>query len=463
MASLRGGMRVAPLETVRIENFRGVRSTEIALHPNVTVFIGSNAAGKTTVLDALAVGLGAVLARVPKVAGRAFARSGDIRVPWKNRADVGEKRGVECPFARVQVTTTTGLRWDVTRFRSELDRGCASTPLGTKALHDAIDPGIKAALDASPGIATEPIPLVAAYGTERAVVGVPLRERDFGTDFRRFGGLDQSLAATTRFKKVFEWFLVMEDEERREREARRDFSFLLSQLEWVRRAVGKADLPCKNPRVEVHPIRMLIDFEHERSEAEPLDVNALSDGYRTHFSLVVDLARRMVQLNPSLDLNDPVRGTNSEAVVLIDEIDLHLDPRWQARVVGGLVAAFPNAQFVLTTHSEQVVGSVMADCVRKLVWGDGEVLVEPVPFAQGSTGERILIDLMGGPERVPGPVTELLGAYLTVMESGGGETEIGLVQWRELEAALPRDPALRGADLEMQRRELMEKLKGSSK
>jgi predicted ATP-binding protein involved in virulence len=203
---------------------------------------------------------------------------------------------------------------------------------------------------------------------------------------------------------------------------------------------------------------MLVDFEHGSGEVEPLDISALSDGYRTHFSLVVDVARRMVQLNPSSDLKDPKRGTNTEAIVLIDEIDLHLDPSWQARVVGGLVAAFPNTQFVLTTHSEQVLGSVAADCVRKLVGGDGEILLENVPFAQGATGERILIELMGAPERVQGPVTDQLDAYRSLVTLGGGESEFGRKLRDELEAAIGHDPALHGADLEMQRRALMANL-----
>ena len=266
-------MRIAPLRSVRIENFRSFRSVEIALHPEVTVFFGANAAGKTTVLDALAIVLGALPARVPKATGRDFAKTGDIRVPWKDRVDVGEMRGAERPYARVAATAADGvaweLQWDVTRFRSVQDRHYAPAGLGTKALHEVLDPIVRATLDTRPGTLPEPIPLVAAYGTERAVVDVPLRERDFNTEFHRFAGLDHSLKATTRFKTVFEWFRVMEDQERREGKDRLDFGFELPELQWVRRAVERAELHCKNPRVETKPIRMLIDFEHENGATEP--------------------------------------------------------------------------------------------------------------------------------------------------------------------------------------------------
>jgi predicted ATP-binding protein involved in virulence len=447
---------IAPLQAVQIENFRGIRSAVLQLHPKVTVLFGSNAAGKTTVLDALAVGLGAIVARVPRSAGRSFGWTGNIRVPWKDRSDIGEKRQVERPYMRVEVVAAGGLRWDVMRLRSPQDRALAPESIGTRALHDTLDPLIREALDTPPGAVTRPIPLVAGYENERAVVGVPLRERDFKKEFHRFGGLDYSLSATTRFKTVFEWFRVMEDEERRERERRRNFSFVLPELEWVRRAVERAELRCRNPRVETRPIRMLVDFDHGNGELEPLDITSLSDGYRTHFSLVVDVARRMVQLNPSPNLSDPERGTNSEAIIFIDEIDLHLDPVWQARVVRGLLAAFPKAQFILTTHSEQVLGSVKAECVRRLSWGDGEILVERVPFAQGATGERILIELMGAPERVPGPVTDQLKRYTSLVEAGAGHSQEAMKLRGELENALQHDPLLHRSDLEMQRQALME-------
>ena len=104
-----------------------------------------------------------------------------------------------------------------------------------------------------------------------------------------------------------------------------------------------------------------------------------------------------------------------------------------------------------------------AECVRKLVWGDGEVLVEPVPFAQGATGERILIELMGAPERVSGPVKDQLDAYRTIVAAGAGHGDVGKHLRAELDAALGEDPALHGADLEMRRQTLMAKLAESPK
>jgi predicted ATP-binding protein involved in virulence len=457
---------LAPVKTVHIENFRGVRDLIIELDEHVTVFFGVNAAGKTTLLDALAVGLGAYVTRVPRAKGLSFQKHGDIRVPWKNQLEWNEKRGAERPYARITITCANGLEWDVHKLRWAGDR-LGTTSVGLKQLHEAFDPLLKEALEGGEIAATtQPaLPLVAAYGTERSVVALPLRKRAFNEQFHRLGALDESLKTGTRFKAVFEWFVVAEDEERRERERRKEFEYRLATLEWVRGAVQRAGLRCQRPRIETKPnLRMLVDLEHSDGSLEEIDIAALSDGYRTHFALVVDIARRMVQLNPSDDLQSVDRGTNTEAVILIDEIDLHLDPTWQASVVKGLRDAFPRAQLVLTTHSEQVIGSVSAASVRKLVAGDGEVLVESVPFAEGSTSERILIELMGAKERAgqvaQGPNTKLLNDYMALVSRGDGDSAIAQSQRVELEQALPGDERLHQADLEMQKQDLLIQIRG---
>ena len=69
--------------------------------------------------------------------------------------------------------------------------------------------------------------------------------------------------------------------------------------------------------------------------------------------LAIDLSRRMAAGNP--DMDNPLE---SPAVVLIDEVDLHLHPAWQQRVVSDLLRCFPNTQFILTTHSSVVVEGV---------------------------------------------------------------------------------------------------------
>lgn len=448
-----------PVAEFNITNFRGIREARLHLDPRVTVFFGSNAGGKSTILDALAIALGPLVGRVPGAKGRTFARSGDIRVPWLDRDEVDEKAGVEASHALLAVHCVNGLGWDVARYRGPQARREAR-PIGQNELRSWIDSLVKNSQEIRPGDVGPVLPLVAAFGNERAGVEIPQRKRNFSQDTSRFKALDEALSATTRFKAVFEWFHMMENEENRQIARRQDLGYRLPALQWVRKAVEAAELRCSNPRIEIGPIRMMVDFHHADGGMQTLDIRQLSDGYRTHFALVVDLARRMVQLNPSPDVTDPDRGTSTPAVVLIDEVDLHLDPVWQSRVVSGLLSAFPRTQFVLSTHSEQVIGSVTADQVRRLRWQDGEIIVEPVAFAQGATGERILVDLMGAWERVPGPVTADLRRYVDLVDRGDGQSDQANALRRALEAAIPADAALTRADLVMQRQALMAKLSG---
>jgi predicted ATP-binding protein involved in virulence len=456
---------IAPLRKVNIKNFRGIREIELELAPDVTVIFGSNAAGKTSVLDALAIGLGAIVACIPKSAKISFKTRGDIRVPWLNNPENQEEKGVEQPYSQIFITCENGIKWDAVKLRSAGDRSAISERIGQNSLHKIIEPLVSQAVSGGRDARWQwSMPLVAAYGTERAIVDVQLRKQDFRQDFGRLGAFDKSLHTKTQFKVVFEWFVAAEDEERREQKKRNNFDYRDPNLEWIRRAIGRAGLRCKNPRIETKPLRMVVDFEHPNGSSEPLDIVHLSDGYRTHFSLIVDIARRMTQLNPSDDLEAPNRGTNSEAIILIDEIDLHLDPTWQATVVKGLRSAFPNTQFVLTTHSEQVIGSVPANSVRKLVAGDGEVFVENVRFAEGATSERILIELMGTKERAGqstgGENTLRLAEYTALVSRGNGETEAARKLRAELDKALPGDERLQQADLEMQKIDLLRKIKG---
>jgi predicted ATP-binding protein involved in virulence len=96
-----------------------------------------------------------------------------------------------------------------------------------------------------------------------------------------------------------------------------------------------------------------------------LDVCQFSDGERGILALVLDLARRLSQANPKLE--NPLR--DAKAVVLIDELDLHLHPRWQRTIVNQLTQTFPNCQFIATTHSPQIVGEVPPESILLLESG----------------------------------------------------------------------------------------------
>jgi len=435
---------VVPLRRVRVENFRGVRALELALDPEVTVIFGGNAGGKTTILDALAVLLSEVVRLfLPEAEARQLKRRVDLRRPPVTRVDFGEQAGQERPYVYLEAHGE-GVSWGVHQTRSAADRGPTGA-LDTSALLEALGPAILAAHQREPDAL---IPMFASYGTERSVVQVPLRERDFAQSVERLDALDGALQAQTQFKSVFEWFRVMQELENKRKIDLGDLDYQLPALAQVKLAMERAGLRCSNPRLELAPPRLMVDFAHADCVTEALDIVQLSDGFRTHLALIMDLARRLVQANPSDTVEAHERGINSRAVVLIDEVDLHLEATWQGEVLAGLRRAFPNTQFVVSTHSEQVIASVRADQVRRVSFEDGEIKLSPVPFAQGATSERILTELMGVPRRLDGEVKRKLDQYHALLRRGLTDQAEALALRAELEEALPGDPVFDDFDRE---------------
>ena len=101
----------------------------------------------------------------------------------------------------------------------------------------------------------------------------------------------------------------------------------------------------RNLRVQEEPLRLLVD-----KDGVTLDLSQLSDGERSFLAMICDLGRRLALANPMLD--KPLHGAG---VVLIDELELHLHPKWQREVSEKLHGTFPNIQFIATTHSPFVI------------------------------------------------------------------------------------------------------------
>jgi predicted ATP-binding protein involved in virulence len=121
-----------------------------------------------------------------------------------------------------------------------------------------------------------------------------------------------------------------------------------------------------------------------------LELNQLSDGEKCLLALVGDLARRLALANPNLE--NPVAG---HGVVLIDEIELHLHPEWQRNIIPRLQATFPNIQFLLSTHSPQVLGEVQDMAIYQLQPAENGIRVTPHPTVYGKDSNRILEDVLG--------------------------------------------------------------------
>ena len=259
---------------------------------------------------------------------------------------------------------------------------------------------------------TEPraLPIVAFYDANRAVFDAPQRRRGFKTEFVRYGALEGALAARTDFREFFKWFYAKENEELREQKKRLDFGYRSKDLSAVRNAIGRMVPSISEPRIELGPLRFVVTESHGTSEAVELD--QLSGGYRIMLALAADLARRMAQGNRHLD--DPVA---SEAIVLLDEVELHLHPAWQQRVLNDLMRTFPNSQFIVSTHSPHVLTTIRPEQIVELRRADHEIEagVASGPTFGAESGD-VLAGAMGvSPRPGDNEFVKLLARYMELV------------------------------------------------
>lgn len=164
----------------------------------------------------------------------------------------------------------------------------------------------------------------------------------------------------------------------------------LKVLDTLRTVVSKLVPEFTDLRVQESPrLGFVVD-----KRGQPFFLHQLSDGERGLLALVFDLTRRLAIANPESE-NPIAEGV---ALVLIDEIELHLHPKWQRDVIKRLPSIFRSCQFVVTTHSPQVIGEVQAQCVRILSIKDGRVVSETPGMAYGADSNWILNVLMGAEE-----------------------------------------------------------------
>lgn len=418
------------LKSARIENFRAIRELELDLHPRLTVLHGANAHGKTSVLRAIAVGLGAIPSRLPEVQGVNFARV-DLRTG--GGPTVVTLTPVEGePWSRVrgngQPGLSAGKRAPIRWLHQRLDRIVEADRNG-----DALD-----------------LPIVASYDTQRSVPDVPLRLK-FPRDFPRYAALEGALAARTSFRKLFEWFYFKENEELRGQRYRRDLDFRRPDLTAVRRAISGMIGELSEPRIETRPLRFELDYRLN-GKTEPIDLLKLSGGCQAVLALSADLAWRMAQGNPHRE--DPL---SSSAIVLIDEVDLHLHPGWQQRILTDLLDTFPNAQFIVSTHSPQVLTTVRPEQIILLTRIGNDIAAEDTLAATyGAEAGSVLQATMGVDERPPeNDFTRLLSRYTALVSEGRGESGAALELRRELDELSGRDPALYRANMELRKQKVL--------
>lgn len=409
------------LETIELFDFRKFDHLKMNFENDLTVLIGSNGDGKTTILEAISKTLSWINTNIVKedAPGHRISNLHDIKNDTKKEfSDIQS----EFNFGK-------GLR----RLSARLSRA----KKGSKNKRDNQVKELKILADIWRVInagKTINLPLMAFYSVKRSY---PIKKprnsgkQNFSLRQNRFDAYKDALEGAGKFEDFIDWYIGLykrlgktnnDDIESLDSDVKGLILSVESGIETLKPLLTQKQEQLKLLK-EIHavPDRMASDSKtievvnnvicdvvpsvnriwmDSKSGTDTImlvndgvivNLNQLSEGQRTFISLVSDLARRMILLNPKLD--NPLTG---QGIILIDEIELHLHPAWQQNILIKLQNAFPNIQFIVTTHSPQVLSTVDKRCIRQFVLNEnGETVIQVPSFqTRGVKSSDILSRIM---------------------------------------------------------------------
>jgi predicted ATP-binding protein involved in virulence len=415
------------IKRIAINSFRGIKELSLEFdRKEPTVILGINGIGKSSILDCLAILLSRFTSPIqyPTTSGRLF-REEDV-----NNGCNETHNEITIDVENAEVT------WSLTKVQKRRAKDTNSNLMELKQLIEETQKQLRENPQFN-------LPVFVHYAVTRAVIDIPLKVTKKPI-IETVAAYEQALnGVQINFNNFFQWFRTLEDLENEER--RDSPNFLNPQLDAVRQAIYSVLPEFSNLRIRRSPLRMTV-IKNSRE----IIINQLSDGEKCLLAMVGDLAWRLAIANPSNP--QPLHG---EGVVLIDEIELHLHPKWQREVIPALTHTFPNCQFIITTHSPQVVSHVKPEGIYILEKTDAGITINHAESSFGRDSNRILEDLMGVPER-PQEVKDSLRELFKCIDSNNLE---GAKKIRQLLASEigEDEPEFVRADVLIKRKEILNK------
>lgn len=392
------------INKIRIRNFKGFEDRHFSFNDRFTVLIGDNGAGKSTVLDALAFSLGTFFLGVDGVSTYA------IKQTDKRRLFVSPNSyEIQVPF-RIDVDHV--LEGKSYRWFRDTDKASG----GSTSYKDAgeLIGRARQLTDAVRSGEAVNLPIIAYYGVGRVASSL-YEKNSHRKQTSRFEGYKGALDPRTMQQKALSWFKSSQE----------------SVLQDIQDESNETDKGLHSAFVEV--LSQMIDgwtsiqYNLKRedvvgqfSDGSWKHLKFLSSGYQAIAALVMDIAYRAIKLNPHLGERAVL---DTSGVVLIDEIDMYLHPKWQRRIVGDLKKTFPNIQFIVTTHSPFIVQSLKANEVINL---DGNVDEMSDEDPINKSIEEVVEDEMGLHQELRSQTfleyQEVAAKYFDLIEQGKDST-----------------------------------------
>jgi predicted ATP-binding protein involved in virulence len=267
----------------------------------------------------------------------------------------------------------------------------------------------KALMDSVRSLEPVPLPLLAYYGSGRLWNAHKNMGRKSVLSASRTMGYEDCFSSASSFTQVQQWmtkatYAVLQQQGM---DAYQGYT-LADQLKGIQNTV---DYVLGNEGWSgFHYSMQHEELAMTHTDLGVLPVSMLSDGVRAMVSLVADMAWRCAKLNPQMGADAQQK---TEGIVFIDEVDMHLHPEWQQTVIKALRAAFPKVQFVVTTHSPQVLSTVPAQCIRVLSQNE---VITPSSQTEGVASSSVLAEVMGTDPVPDIEVARQLSAYQALIQ-----------------------------------------------
>lgn len=392
------------IEELHLKNFRGFQELTLQFPRNLAVIVGVNGSGKSSILDAIAIFLSIYINQLLFKRRRRKNSTLTDKIGL-TEDDIYINAQESDNLIQVVIEPHQKVSWSI-----RINNGHNSKIQKEQVQEEGLLSHIKNTLESLDNNPSLSLPVLVYYQTHRMVLTFPseLGLYSLTTAIRPRNQINAYEGAFSNkinnFKDFFEWFKAEEDYENEIR-LRENTNYRNRNLEIVRIAITQFlnNFP-KTHFSNLHVVRASTDRELGTRRVNPtltiekngqsFKLEKLSDGEKILLMVVTDLARRLAILNPSVE--EPTKVLEGKGIVLIDEVDLHLHPQWQRIVVPALTNTFPNCQFIVTTHSPQVLSQVHKENV--FILEDSEV-IEETPYTFGKDSNSILYELMGVTER----------------------------------------------------------------
>jgi predicted ATP-binding protein involved in virulence len=396
------------IEELHLQNFRGFRELKLTLPPDLAVFIGSNGSGKSSILDSIAIFLSQFLSLFNKTFSKFDLTEDDINIKSDTVyniihivTDADTITGENTKLTWKNVNSSTNDLWRLSQL--EIIQNTNDVEINNYAYKILED------IDIFPHLS---LPILVYYQTNRisissASLNASIKDKQAIIYNNQLDGYKEAFSDKINDFRDFLYWFKEEEEYENEVRLRQDTNFRNPRLEIIRKALetfleGFPDTEFS----DLHIVRVSSSREGGirrlskpslviKKNGENFKLDQLSDGEKTLLMIVVDIARRLAILNPSIT-NPSELLEKGTGIILIDEIDLHLHPQWQRIVIPSFKQTFPNCQFIVTTHSPQVLSAVNRENV--FILEDSEI-VELTPHTFGRDSNSILSEVMGVEKR----------------------------------------------------------------